>query len=73
MMDEKCLSILEAALALPEEQRALLVERLLETLSPEGEDELDDELAAELERRLADYHENGGAIPWEQVKRMTEH
>jgi putative addiction module component (TIGR02574 family) len=62
-------AVFDAALALPADERALLVERLLETLSP-AEDELtDDELAAELDRRR-DEIERGAATPiaWSEVK-----
>jgi hypothetical protein len=50
-------AVLDAALALPEAKRALGVERLLETLSPEGEDLIDDELFTELERRRSEIEQ----------------
>ena len=50
-------AIFDAALALPEDERALLAERLLETLSEEGDEMTDDELEAELNRRRAEILE----------------
>ncbi|HKI37205.1 MAG TPA: addiction module protein [Gemmataceae bacterium] len=50
-------AIFDAALALSEPERALLVERLLETLSAEGDEMTDDELEAELNRRRAEILE----------------
>jgi putative addiction module component (TIGR02574 family) len=70
-MNPQTQAILDAALALPEAERALLVERLLETLSPEGEALTDDELFAELERRREEYERDPSiGIPWEEVKRL---
>jgi putative addiction module component (TIGR02574 family) len=61
-------AIFEAALALPEAERALLVERLLESLPPEPEELTDDELVAELERRSADFERGtADAIPWSEL------
>ncbi|HEX5271355.1 MAG TPA: addiction module protein [Gemmataceae bacterium] len=74
-------ALLEAALALPEDQRALLTERLLETLDEEGEEmppeeELEDELEelteeellAELDRRRAEIEEGKvKPIPWSEI------
>jgi putative addiction module component (TIGR02574 family) len=63
-------AIFTAALALPQAERALLVERLLESLSPEGDELTDDELAAELDRRLAEFqHDPSVGIPWSHVRR----
>ena len=50
-MSPQTQALLEAVLALPEEERALLVEELLESLSPPGEEMTDDEFEAELNRR----------------------
>ena len=50
-------AIFDAALALPEDERALLVVRLQETLSEEGDEMTDDELEAELNRRRAEILE----------------
>jgi putative addiction module component (TIGR02574 family) len=62
-------AVLAAALVLPEAERALLVERLLETLSPESEELTDDELFAELERRRAEIEQGVvKPIPWSEVR-----
>jgi putative addiction module component (TIGR02574 family) len=62
-------AVLDAALALPEAERALLVERLLETLSSEAEELTDDELFAELERRRAEIEQGVvNPIPWSEVR-----
>jgi putative addiction module component (TIGR02574 family) len=70
-MTAQCQAVLDAALALPEVDRALLVERLLETLSPEPDDLSDDQLYAELERRSADFDQGtADAIPWSELKKQ---
>lgn len=51
-MDEKSREVLEAALSLPDNQRASLVAALLETLPPETDEWDDEEMASELDRRL---------------------
>lgn len=48
-------AILNAALALPEAERVLLAEELLEVLSPEPGQGTDEEFAAELDRRAAEF------------------
>jgi putative addiction module component (TIGR02574 family) len=61
--------IFEAAMVLPENERASLIERLMETLSPSDGELADDELAAELERRLADFRSGAAdAVPWTEIK-----
>ncbi|HEV3025723.1 MAG TPA: addiction module protein [Pirellulales bacterium] len=67
-------AIVEAALALPEADRVLVVERLLKSLPPENDtDNLDDdEFFAELERRSLEFASDPSAgIPWSEVKRQT--
>jgi putative addiction module component (TIGR02574 family) len=65
-------AILSSALALSESDRAVLAERLLESLSPETDDLTEDELAAELERRFAEFQRDPStAVPWTDVKGMT--
>jgi len=56
-MDPQTQAVYEAALALPEPERVLLVERLLEALGPEPDELSDDEFAAELDRRRAEIKE----------------
>ncbi len=53
-MSPQTQALFDAVLALPEAERALLVERLLETLSEEGDDMTEEELVAELDRRRAE-------------------
>lgn len=61
--------IMEAALKLSEKDRVSMVERLLETLSPDEGDLVDDSWDAELDRRLEDFKRHPDtSIPWEQLK-----
>jgi putative addiction module component (TIGR02574 family) len=62
-------ALLDAALALPEKQRALLAQRLMESVSDEEVEMLDDEFLAELERRREDM-ESGRVtpIPWSEFR-----
>lgn len=61
--------LLHAALELPEGERAIIAERLLETLSPEDADPFDDELAAELDRRLAESREDPSTtLSWADLR-----
>jgi putative addiction module component (TIGR02574 family) len=65
-------AIVEAALALPAADRAVVVERLLESLPPENDfNDLDDDaFFAELERRSLEFASDPSAgIPWSEVKR----
>ena len=62
-------SILEAALRLPESERARLVQELLETLNPDAEGHFDDAWAAELDRRLSELR--GGkaeTVSWDELR-----
>jgi putative addiction module component (TIGR02574 family) len=62
-------AILDAALALPEAERALLVDRLLESLPPEVDEMTDDEFFAELERRRAEVEQGTvKPIPWSELR-----
>ena len=68
-MDPKCRDLLHAALELPEADRAIIAERLLETLSPDDADPFDDELAAELNRRLDEsLNDPSTLISWNELK-----
>ena len=67
-MNNQHQSVIEAALALPEAERTLLTERLLESLSPETEEPSDEELFAELNRRRAEMMQNPSlGIPWSEI------
>jgi putative addiction module component (TIGR02574 family) len=61
--------IVEAALRLPERQRAEIVQELLASLSPDEVELVEDAWAAELDRRLAEF-EAGTAdpVPWDELK-----
>jgi putative addiction module component (TIGR02574 family) len=64
-MTSETQALLDAALALPETDRAWLVERLLESLSPEGDELTEEEFAAELDRRRAEVEQGiVKPIPW---------
>jgi putative addiction module component (TIGR02574 family) len=68
-------TVFEAAMALSEDERWVLVERLMETLPPppEAEEMTDEEFAAELNRRWAEFQQDpSSAVPWEQVKHFKE-
>ncbi len=68
-MDPQHQAVFDAALALPEAERALLAERLLESLSPEIDDVNDDELAAELDRRRTEVDRGTvQPIPWSELR-----
>jgi putative addiction module component (TIGR02574 family) len=62
--------ILEAAKALPQEERIKLAQDFWEIIVEDGyAPDLTPEQAAELDRRLADFKANPHeGIPWEQVK-----
>jgi putative addiction module component (TIGR02574 family) len=68
-MNQKSRELIEAALTLPEDDRASLVEALLETLPPEPDDWVDDELALELDRRLEEaLNDPSTTVPWSELK-----
>jgi putative addiction module component (TIGR02574 family) len=70
IMTSQIQAILDAALALPEAERAELVDRLLETLPPEHEGFSEEEFVAELERRSADFDRGtADGIPWSELKK----
>ncbi len=62
-------TIVRDALKLPEEERARVVQDLLDSLSPEANDLLDDVWAEELDRRFAAWEANPSAgTPWSELK-----
>jgi putative addiction module component (TIGR02574 family) len=68
-MDEQNQAVFDAALALPEAERILLTRQLLDTLSEEEDEALDDDLLAELDRRRAEIGEGtAGSILWSQLR-----
>ena len=61
--------ILDAVLSLQDQEQFLLVEELLDRLSPEPDELGDDELAAELQQRKAEFEQGtAGAIPWSVLR-----
>ena len=64
-------SVLHAAVALSSDERAELVERLIQTLDKEHQEELDSAWSAEIERRLQEI-ESGKArlIPGDEALRL---
>jgi putative addiction module component (TIGR02574 family) len=72
-MSDRFEDILKAALSLPEMQRVLLIDELVESLPPETGPYSDEEITAELERRWAEFEKDPSlAIPWSEVKRRLE-
>jgi putative addiction module component (TIGR02574 family) len=71
-MTSQAQAVFDAALALPEGERAVLVERLLETLSPEPDELTDEEMLAELDRRFAEFQQDpSSGVPWSELKRES--
>jgi len=68
-MNSQADSVLDAALKLPEEERARLAAELVASLDGEREDGVEAAWAAEVEQRKAEA-DRGDArlVPWEQVK-----
>lgn len=61
--------ILEAALRLPDVDRAKIVQQLLETLPPDLQSAFDDYWEEELERRFREFEDSGEpGIPWSEVR-----
>jgi putative addiction module component (TIGR02574 family) len=68
-MDPKCPIVLDAALALSEDDRAIIAQTLLETLSPEDAELVDDELAAELDVRLEEFRNAPSTtVRWSELR-----
>jgi putative addiction module component (TIGR02574 family) len=64
-------SILDAALALSEADRAVLAEALWDSLPLREDEVLDAELLAELERRSAEFDQGtAGEISWSELKKQ---
>ena len=61
--------VLDAVLALSEQECAEVACELLESLSPEGDDLLDDAWSQELDRGLAELPRGeGDTVPWSEPK-----
>lgn len=63
--------LLDEALRLPEPDRAELATRLIDSLDPAADDDVETAWAAEIHRRLNDLdHERVGTIPWPEARRL---
>ncbi len=61
--------ILAAVMALQEDERLILMEQLLERLSPTADSFGDEEIAEELVRRDAEFeNETAGGLSWEELR-----
>jgi putative addiction module component (TIGR02574 family) len=68
-MDPKTRTVLDAALALPEDDRAAIAHTLLATLAPDVEEIDDEAFLAELERRSEEARRDPSAtISWEELR-----
>jgi putative addiction module component (TIGR02574 family) len=66
-------TVLDAALALPPEGRAVLAEKLLESLAEQDQIDIDKAWLAEAEKRLAELQRGEAkAIPAEEVMRTLK-
>jgi putative addiction module component (TIGR02574 family) len=69
-MSDRFQSILDAALTLPEAERVILIDELMESLPPDTGPLSDEEMYAELMRRHAEVEQGlVKPIPWEEVRR----
>ena len=69
-MSAQTKALFDAALALPETDRALLADRLWESLSFENNVMSDDQLFAELERRHVESEKDPSAtVPWSELEK----
>ena len=67
-MTVKSKKILEAALKLSEAERYAIASRLLEELSSDEEEQMEETWEGELKRRMKD---DDPGIPWEVVKTLS--
>ena len=70
LMSERSQSVIADALALPPLERAELIDRLYQSLRPEGEREIESAWAEESERRIDAYLAGqADSVPYEEIKR----
>ena len=71
-IDEKLKSILEHALNMPEEQRAFIAGRLIDSLDDKADEEVEAAWQEEIQKRIASA-ERGAAsfMSWEEVKKRS--
>ncbi len=68
-MNPKSQEIVDAALNLSEADRVVILERLLDSLSPDCADRPDDLWEAELDKRFAEFEQSAGdAVPWSELE-----
>ena len=68
-MTQAVLDLYEKASELPEKDRAELAGLLLQSIEEEPEPGIEEAWAAEIERRMADYHAGRvKTIPWSEVR-----
>jgi putative addiction module component (TIGR02574 family) len=66
---QTCEQVIQAALSLPEDQRILVTDALLQSLQSGDAHPLHESWLVEIERRSREYDEGQVvAIPWEEVK-----
>lgn len=72
-MDPKAQTVLDAALDLPEDDRAAIAQSLLATLGPDVDEMDDEDLLAELDRRSDEARRDPSAtIPWADFKAKSD-
>jgi putative addiction module component (TIGR02574 family) len=65
-------NVLNAALALPNEERVELVEALIASLQPEDRPPFDESWREVIRRRSAELRSGQvAAVPWDEVKRLA--
>lgn len=63
--------LLDEALRLPESDRAELATRLIDSLDPAADDDVETAWAAEIHRRLDDLdHGRVATVPWAEARRL---
>ncbi len=68
-MSAACRDVLDAALQLSPEDRGIIAEKLLETLSPDDAELSDDELEDELTRRLEEgSNDPSTTVSWRELR-----
>ena len=67
-MDPKARTVLDAALELPEDDRAAIAQTLLATLAPDVDEADDEEFLAEIERRSEEARRDAlSSVSWEDL------
>jgi putative addiction module component (TIGR02574 family) len=70
-MSQRGTQLLEEALRLPERERADLAARLIESLHPTAEEDVEPAWSAEIRQRLEDMEQGRvQPVPWSEARRM---